>query len=144
MTLRTTLLAAGILCAAALAFAQMPQPGRDPLAEHLFPPELIMQHQNAIGLSEEQKLAIRGEIGKAQARFLDIQWQLQAAVESLVALVKQPTADETEVMTRLDKVLTLERDIKRAQLELLVRIKNRLSADQQAKLRQLRPSPTPR
>ena len=103
-----------------------------------------MQHQNALGLTEEQKGAIRGEIGKAQGRFLDIQWQLQAAVESLVALVKQPTADETEVMTRLDKVLTLERDIKRAQLELLVRIKNRLNADQQAKLRQLRPSPPAR
>ena len=144
MISRGALLGAGLLCVAAQSFAQMPQPGRDPLAEHLFPPELIMQHQNALGLTEEQKGAIRGEIGKAQGRFLDIQWQLQAAVESLVALVKQPTADETEVMTRLDKVLTLERDIKRAQLELLVRIKNRLNADQQAKLRQLRPSPPAR
>lgn len=141
MVLRGFLLCAGIHCALGLAFAQPPQPGPDPLAEHLFPPELIMQHQNAIGLSEDQKGAIRGEIVKAQGRFLELQWQLQDAVENLVGLVKQTGAEENEVMARLDKVLAAEREVKRTQLTLLIRIKNRLSAEQQARLRELRPRP---
>jgi Spy/CpxP family protein refolding chaperone len=103
-----------------------------------------MQHQNAIGLSEEQKGSIRGEIAKAQARFLELQWQLQDAMESLLALVKQAGAEEGEVMTRLDKVLAAEREVKRTQLALLIRIKNRLSAEQQARLRELRPPPQAR
>lgn len=144
MVLRGALLCAGFQWALGLAFAQPPQPGQDPLGEHLFPPELIMQHQNAIGLSEEQKGAIRGEIVKAQTRFLELQWQLQDAMEGLLALVKQAGAEESEVMARLEKVLAAEREVKRTQLALLIRIKNRLSAEQQARLRELRLPPQAR
>lgn len=48
-----------LLMLSPIAFAQKPE--RDPIAEHLFPPELIMSNQNAIGLDDEQKNAIRAE-----------------------------------------------------------------------------------
>ena len=120
-----------------LAAAQQP-PGRDPLMENLFPPEIVMSHQKAIELADAQKAYIRGELLKAQSRFTELQWQLQDAMEALVSLLKQTPADETQVMVQLDKVLSSEREIKRTQIGLLVRIKNKLTPEQQARLQKLR------
>jgi hypothetical protein len=55
--------------------------------------------------------------------------------------VKQSPADESQVMGQLDKVLNSEREIKRTQIGLLVRIKNKLTLDQQAHLQKLRTEP---
>jgi Spy/CpxP family protein refolding chaperone len=113
----------------------------DPLADLLFPPELIMSQQKAIGLSDAQKTYLYGETQKAQSRFTELQWQLQAAMEGLAGLLKQPRTDEAQVVAQLDKVLASEREIKRAQIALLVRIKNNLTAEQQHRLQALRSEP---
>jgi Spy/CpxP family protein refolding chaperone len=117
--------------------AQQP-PAADPVNELMFPPELVMARQNAIGLSDAQKTYLRGEILKAQTRFTELQWQLQDAMEGLIGLLKQSKADEAQVAAQLDKVLASEREIKRAQIGLLVRIKNNLTEEQQHRLQALR------
>ena len=117
--------------------AQQP-PASDPINELMFPPELVMARQNAIGLSDAQKTYLRGEVLKAQTRFTELQWQLQDAMEGLIGLLKQSKADEAQVAAQLDKVLASEREIKRAQIALLVRIKNNLTEEQQNRLRTLR------
>jgi Spy/CpxP family protein refolding chaperone len=114
------------------------QPGTDPVSELLFPPELVMARQNAIGLSDAQKSYLRAEVAKAQTRFSELQWQLQDAIEGLAGLLKQPKADEAQVAAQLDKVLASEREIKHAQISLLVRIKNNLTEEQQHRLQALR------
>jgi Spy/CpxP family protein refolding chaperone len=113
----------------------------DPLTELMFPPELVMARQNAIGLSAAQKTYLRGEILKAQTRFTELQWQLQDALEALTGLLKEPKADEAQVVAQLDKVLASEREIKRAQISLLVRIKNNLTEEQQHRLQAMRGEP---
>ena len=135
--MRSRFLLAAICLLTASLCAQQP-PGPDPIGENLFPPDLVMIHQKAIGLDEAQKNYLRAEILKAQTRFTELQWQLQDAMEGLVSLLKQNTADESKVLEQLDKVLSSEREIKRAQIGLMVRIKNRLTPEQQARLRQLR------
>ena len=55
----------------------------DPLAQFVFPPELVMQHQREINLTVEQKTFLRGEIQRVTSRFTDLQWQLQDAMEGL-------------------------------------------------------------
>jgi len=111
---------------------------QDPIAEHVLPPELIMQYQKAIGLTDAQKNAVIGEIKQAQGRILDVQWELQRAVERLVEVLGQDKADEQAVLAQLDKVLAAEREVKRVQLGLAVRLKNVLSPEQQRNLRELR------
>jgi len=81
----------------------------DPLADLMFPPELVMARQNAISLSDAQKTYLRAEVLKAQTRFTELQWQLQDAMEGLTGLLKQPKADETQVSAQLDKVLAKSR-----------------------------------
>jgi len=129
-----------LLFAAGAAPAQQPPqpPQPDPIGENLFPPELVMQYQQAIGLSEEQRDLIKAEIQKAQARFTDLQWQLQGEAETMASLLKSPRADEQQVLAQLDKILNVEREIKRAQITLVVRIKNILTPEQQARLRELK------
>ena len=130
------------IIAAWLALSALPlgaqQPQNDPLGEYLFPPELVMQHQQAIGLNEEQKSFIKAEIRKAQTRFTDLQWQLQEEMEKMVALIKESRVDEQQVLAQLEKILALEREIKRTHLGLVIRIKNKLTSEQQAQLQAIK------
>jgi Spy/CpxP family protein refolding chaperone len=121
-------------CAIALAQA----PGPDPIAENIFPPDLIVQQQQAIGLTDSQKEFLRAEVRQAQSKLMDLQWQLSDEVEKLAAMLKQDTVDDQRVGAQLDRVLNLERDIKRTQLGMVVRIKNKLTHEQQVKLREIR------
>ncbi len=116
----------------------------DPIGENLFAPEVIMAHQKAIALDEAQRNFIRSELLKTQTHFTELQWQLQDAMESLVSLLKEEKVDEQQVLAQLDKVLNAEREIKRTQITLAVRIKNKLTPEQQARLRQLREESPPR
>jgi Spy/CpxP family protein refolding chaperone len=113
------------------------QPPEDPLRDVLFPPEAVMQHQHAVGLSDEQKNNLKVEVRQAQLKFTELQWTLQDEMERLVSLLKQSKVDEKQAASQLDKVLTAEREIKRAQLMLLIRIKNNLTPAQQTQLREL-------
>ena len=138
---RIAFICAAFLVTSVASLAQPPQPPHpehDPVGEALFPPELIMQNQKAIGLDDNQKASIRGELGKAQGHFTEMQWQLQDAMETLASLLRPDTVEESQVLAQLDKVLNLERDIKRTQIGLLLRLKNKLTPDQQARLRALR------
>ena len=110
----------------------------NPVTRNLFPPDLIMRHQKAIGLTGEQKASMRAEILRTQTRFTELQWELQDAVESLGLLLKQDTVDEQGVLAQLDEVLAAEREVKRNQIQLMVRIKNKLTPEQQAQLREIR------
>jgi len=118
-------------------FLAAQQPPEDPLRDILFPPEAVMQHQQAVGLSDEQKNSLKAEVRQAQLKFTELQWTLQDEMERLVALLKQSKVDEKQAAVQLEKVLGAEREIKRAQLMLLIRIKNNLTPAQQTQLREL-------
>jgi Spy/CpxP family protein refolding chaperone len=107
----------------------------DPFAGNLFPPELIMQNQGGLSLSEQQRTAMMAEIQRTQNQAAGIQWRLQASMERLSVIMHQPKIDESQALVQLDSVLGLEREMKRAQITLLVRLKNQLTTEQQAFLR---------
>ncbi|HEV8486905.1 MAG TPA: hypothetical protein VGV87_25395, partial [Blastocatellia bacterium] len=101
-------------------------------------------HQQEIGLSPDQKSFINAELQKAQAKFNELQWQLASEMETMASLVKQEKVDEAQTLAQLDKVLNLEREIKRTHIALVIRIKNRLSAEQQARLQEIKHKSGPR
>lgn len=59
-------------------------------------------------------------------------------MEILASLLEQEPTDEAAVMEHLDEVLDAEREVKRTQLTLMIRIKNELNAEQRARLSELR------
>jgi hypothetical protein len=113
-------------------------PGDDPLAKLLVSPDLVMSHQQAIALTESQRQAIQANMLDTQKKLLDQQFKMQGEVEKLQSLLKGATPDETKVLDEMDKVLGAERDIKRAQISLMVKLKNSLTAQQQTQLDALR------
>lgn len=120
-----------------LTFAQE-NPGKDPMSEFFFPPELVMRYQNEIQLKKEQKDLIISTMEEAQKKFNRLQWDLQAEMTALQKLLGESTVNEINVLAQLDKVLDRERIIKKAQITLMVRIKNSLTDEQKAKLNTLK------
>ena len=121
----------------AAASAQAGGGGDDPFARYLFPPDRIMSHSLEIGLEDAQKTAIRNEVQKAQPKFTDAQFELQAEGEKMIRLLQEKPVDETRTLAQVDRILAIEKEIKKTQITLLVRIKNVLTPAQQARLAEL-------
>jgi len=145
-----TMVVAMFALAAALVSAQQPQPSQppdqqqtprpphppmDPLGDAMFPPDLIMQHQRELALTDEQKTFMRSEINKTTTRFNELQWQLQDAMEALHDTMKANVVDEQQALAQLNRVLDGQREIKTLHMQLAIRIKNKLTPEQQEKLR---------
>jgi Spy/CpxP family protein refolding chaperone len=126
-----------LLLIAAPLLAQQP-PNDDPMARYLVPPDMIMAHSQEISLQEKQRAAIKSEVQKAQSKFIDWQWDMKEESEKMVRLLQQTPADEARILEQADKVMALEREIKKTQLSLLIRIRNLLTAEQISKLDEIR------
>jgi len=136
--MRSLVLVVSMLVAVpAPASVQQPQ-GDDPIARTLFPPELIMKYHDEVGLDDSQSRAIKETIQQAQNKFLELQWQMQTESTKLIKLLNARPTDEAAVLAQLEKVLGAEREVKRTQIALLIRIKNRLTDAQIGKLSELR------
>ena len=107
--------------------------------EHVFRPEQIMRHQQAIGLTGEQREAITRAIHETQQRLLDLQWQLDARSEEATKLFAADRIEVDPALARAAAVMEIEGQIKQEHLRLLIRLKNELTPAQQEKLRELRP-----
>jgi Spy/CpxP family protein refolding chaperone len=114
-----------------------PKPPHDPFG-NMFPPEMVMQNQRELGLTDQQKTYMRTEIGKTSARFNDLQWQLHDSMEVLHETMKANQVNEQQALAQLDRVLETEREIKRLHMELAIKIKNNLTPEQQQKLHSMR------
>lgn len=115
-----------------------PLPKIDPLADVIFPPDLIMRNARMLELTNEQKAFMREEIQKTSTRFNDLQWQLQDAMELLHKNLESSSVDEDQALSQLDKVLEIEREVKRLHVGMGIRIKNRLTPEQQDRLQNAR------
>ena len=141
LTALVVILVIGTILTAAFASAQQPRqptPDHDPLAQFIFPPELVMQHQREIGLTDEQKTFLRGEMQRVTLRFTELQWQLQDAMEGLASVMKESSVNEQQALSQLDKILDTEREIKHLHIGLAIRIKNKLTPEQQSRLQGLK------
>jgi len=112
--------------------------GPDDWGRNFFPPELVMQHQSEIGLQDSQRASLTSAIQAAQSKFMDTQWKLSAEGEKMGRLLQGSQVDEAAVLDEVDRILNLEREIKKAQVSLMVRIKNMLTPEQQKKLADIR------
>jgi Spy/CpxP family protein refolding chaperone len=121
-----------------VARADAPQSPPDPIGARLFPPELIMVHQQELGIDDKQRAAILHEVEKTQSTLLPLQWQMQGATGELAKLLDEPKLDEGKVLAQAEKLMDIERQVKRNHLGLLVRLRNLLTEAQRAKLKSLR------
>ncbi len=121
----------------ATARAETSSGSDEDFGRYLFPPDMVMGHAQEVGLDEVQRKALRNEVQKAQSKFLDVQFELQGEQEKMTRLVQEKPVDEAKVLSEVDRILALEKEVKKTQISLLVRIKNLLTATQQAKLAEI-------
>ena len=138
MTRPFALVLALMIAAASRSAAQgAPEPD---FGRHVFAPELVMRHHQKIALRPEQRSAITGAIQQLQSRMVEHQWRMQEETQKLGELLQAAPVNESAVLAQVDRVLGIEREVKRAHMTLLVRIKNTLTREQQAMLKGLRDS----
>ena len=106
----------------------------DPVGNAFFSPELVMQNQQAVNLTESQRTNIQKELQSAQGEFIAMQWDLQKETEKFKLLIAKEKTVETEVSEQLYHILIIENKIKKRKIVLLTRVKNILSHEQQEKL----------
>jgi Spy/CpxP family protein refolding chaperone len=108
------------------------------IESRVFPPELVMEHQDELGITQVQREAIVKEVQKAQAEMVRLQWELQGAKEKLVKVLDAEHVDERASTEAAARIMEHESKVKASHLGMLVRVKNLLTGPQQAKLRALR------
>jgi Spy/CpxP family protein refolding chaperone len=107
-------------------------------AQHLYPPELVMQHQSRLKLTEQQRNVIVQEINRLQATAVHVQWRVADESEKLNELLGKEGTPEADILTQAERMMTLEVAVKRAQLSMLIRIRNILTPEQRGMLQELR------
>lgn len=109
----------------------------DPFNGAFFPPELVLMAQDRIALTPEQLETVRERMAKTQLRSGELRVKMEREAATLQALTKQERVEETTLLAQLDKVLDVEREVKHLQIGTAVAIKNLLTSEQQAKLREI-------
>ena len=108
------------------------------LRRYLVSPDFLRKNQQELQLTEDQRQFIVQEINRTQSEFTTARWNLQGEMVKLTDLIKSRDIKEAVILEQLDIVLNLEKEIKRKQLILAVRVKNTLNEEQLDKLRTLR------
>jgi len=127
-----------LMALAAAAPAQSARPDDDPLAKLLFDPQLVLKFASELSLQAAQRTSIVNAIKAAQGEILDRQLEMAERHQELVRSMEALRVDESAALAQADRVMELEREMKRSQLQLLIRIKNTLTQQQQDRLRELR------
>ena len=129
----TVTLALGVFVVAPLKAQQNADIG-----QQLFPPEMVLQNQAAIGLSNDQQASINKAVGEMQASVATAKARVQGASVKLRSLLSEPRVDANAALEQVDSILGVEREVNRSQFVLMIKVKNILTPEQQAKLNQLR------
>jgi predicted short-subunit dehydrogenase-like oxidoreductase (DUF2520 family) len=115
----------------------------DWLRGKLFPPDVVMKHQAALKLTDAQRKAIRGELASLQGKVATVDWDIMEAGLEMQEQISKLRVDRDAVLARADRVFEAENRKKRAWLEMLINIKNQLTAEQVAYLGKVTAAETP-
>jgi Spy/CpxP family protein refolding chaperone len=118
------------------ASAQTAAADADPFDGRLLPVELVMAFRTKIDLTEEQNAKIGALVVELQQGIAGKQWKMQTAYFDLIEVLDQPRLDEQRALDLAKQAIDTENEIKLEQLRLLIRLRNLLTNEQVAFLRQ--------
>ena len=108
------------------------QPKGDLWKGKLFPPNVILQHQDELGLSKEQFTAIKAAVVEVQGAVAEHEWDLREAYMNVMSELDKTPLDEDRIMELVEKALLAENEVKKEQVTMLIRLRNLLTDDQVA------------
>jgi len=132
--MKKALLIALLTSCLCLGAAVAAQPKADVFKGKLFPPNVILQHQDQLGLSKEQFTAIKAAVIDVQANVAEYEWDMREAYLGIMSALDESPVDEGKVMTLVNTVLLAENEVKKEQMTMLIRLRNLLTGEQVAYL----------
>jgi len=112
------------------AIAQGQGPQKDVFKGKLFAPNIILEHQDELGLSKEQFTEIRAAVVEVQANVAEHEWDLREAYQNVLSDLEDSPIDEDKVLGNVQKALLAENEVKKLQVAMLIKLRNLLTDDQ--------------
>jgi Spy/CpxP family protein refolding chaperone len=106
----------------------------DPLTPHLFPPELILQYQEEIQLTDGQREKIIGFVTEMQAAEPEAKAELEGHRRKLADLLRKEQIDIDAVLGELEKIQRKQAEQARRNIRLLLEIRKVLEPAQRERL----------
>jgi Spy/CpxP family protein refolding chaperone len=103
----------------------------------LYPPEMIMHHQDELNLTASQIDAIKKEMKTYQNNIIDKKWDIQTAGDDLRKELEKDRIDKQQALSQLDKLMAAKNAMKKQHLSMLIAIHNILTREQIEKLKNL-------
>ena len=121
---------------AACASTAMAQDGKgDVFKGKLFPPNVILEHRQALGLTREQFTAIRAAVVEVQASVAEYEWDLAAAYQAAMEELDKSPIDADRVLELVAEALAAENEVKKMQVGMLLKLRGLLTDEQMDYLR---------
>jgi len=136
--IRLTLAGLSLILLTSVASAQSQGPQKDPFKGKLFAPNVILQHQDELGLSKEQFSAIRAAVVEVQGAVAEHEWDLREAYMQAMEDLDESPVDERKVLESIQAALLAENEVKKLQVGLLIRLRNLLTDEQMAYLQSVK------
>jgi Spy/CpxP family protein refolding chaperone len=124
-----------LLLLSSMAHAQGQGNQKDVFKGKLFPPNIILEHQDELNLSKEQFTAIRAAVVEVQSNVAEHEWDLREAYQRVLSELDETPIDENAVLDNVEAALRAENQVKKMQVSLLIRLRNLLTDEQVAYLR---------
>ena len=116
----------------------MGQQQRDVFKGKLFAPNIILEHQDELGLSKKQFTAIRAAVVEVQGNVAEHEWDLREAYQRLMADLDESPIDEQKVLQNVEAALLAENEVKKLQVVMLIKLRNLLTSEQMEYLQSVR------
>ena len=123
------LLVLAVICLGSTAAHAQGQKG-DPFKGKLFPPNVIIEHKEELGLTKQQFTEVRAAVVEVQSGIAEFEWDMQEAYQELMRELDKAPIDEAAVIEHANKALLAENQVKKMQMAMLVRLRNLLNEDQ--------------
>ena len=128
--LRIPLLLVCVSLISSVALAQGIPGKKDVFKGKLFAPNIILEHQDELGLTKEQFTAIKAAVVEVQANVAEHEWDLREAYMQTLASLDESPIDEEQVMKNVEAALLAENQVKQLQVRMLIRLRKLLTDEQ--------------
>ncbi len=126
-----------LLVVGGASYAQQMGKGKDVFKGKLFPPNVILEHQDDLGLTKDQYTAIRTAVVKVQSNVAEHEWDLREAYQKVMLELDKSPVDSNRVLELVDAALAAENKVKKMQVAMLIELRNLLTDEQMDYLREV-------
>ncbi|MDG2382310.1 MAG: periplasmic heavy metal sensor [Pirellulaceae bacterium] len=107
--------------------------GQEKIERFFLPPDLLIQHKQQLDLTASQLNAIKTQLEQAGSDFRMHAQNSEAASRKMAQLLKADVVNEEAVLNQLDAILAIEKSEKQLRLQVMIRLRNQLTAEQRKK-----------